>query len=280
MQLWTDVSLLGLVMPALFVIFLWWFTSGLIMVLFGHSRLVVNLAFVGATLLLGAAVAGVVLSRDRTDMVGVYLAYTSGTVIWGWLLASYYFGFITGPNRAMQAKSEGEIRRMVAGRPLFRFVQALRASIYHEVLALVVTVMVAALVWGAANPVSLWILLSLWIMHSSAKLNVFFGVRNFRIEFLPDHMRFLGGFVANRAINPWFPFSIILGSGLLLLLVYQALWVAAQPTMSIGYLMVGLMVGLGALEHWLLVLPVPAAIWGWGVRTLPQPTVVEVEISS
>jgi putative photosynthetic complex assembly protein 2 len=280
MQLWAEFSLMDLVIPALFVIFLWWFTSGLIMVLFGRSRRVINLAFAGGTLLFGAAVAGVLFSRDRTDMLGVYTAYTCGTVIWGWLLASYYFDFITGPNRAMQAKSEGEIRRMVAGRPFFRFVQALRASIYHELLALAVTGMVAVLVWGRANPLALWILLVLWVMHSSAKLNVFFGVRNFRIEFLPDHMRFLGGFVANRTINSWFPFSIILGSGLVFVLAYQALWLATQPTMAIGYLMVALMVGLGALEHWLLVLPVPAAIWGWGVRTLPQPSVVEVEISS
>ncbi|NES22273.1 MAG: DUF3623 family protein, partial [Symploca sp. SIO3E6] len=33
-------------------------------------------------------------------------------------------------------------------------------------------------------------------------------------------------------------------------------------------LIVGTMIFLGAVEHALLVIPLPVALWGWGVRSL------------
>ena len=39
----------------------------------------------------------------------------------------------------------------------------------------------------------------LWWMHQSAKLNVFFGVRNLNEEFLPEHLEFLKSFLHQEA---------------------------------------------------------------------------------
>jgi hypothetical protein len=45
---------------------------------------------------------------------------------------------------------------------------------------------------------------------------------------------------------------------------------AIESGQSVGLLLVSTMILLGVLEHWLLVLPLPATLWGWGIRALPQ----------
>jgi hypothetical protein len=59
-----------------------------------------------------------------------------------------------------------------------------------------------------------------------------------------------------------------------LALWYQAIVGGISPEATIGYLFVATMITLGILEHWLLVLPLPGMLWGWGIRPLqdqPQP---------
>ena len=79
-----------------------------------------------------------------------------------------------------------------------RFVQAVGASVYHELFALLGAVALFVLTYGQPNRVALWTYVILWVMHSSAKLNMFLGVPNLGAEMLPDHLAFLTSFMARK----------------------------------------------------------------------------------
>ena len=61
----------------------------------------------------------------------------------------------------------------------------MRTGLYHEMFALVGAVILLAITHGRANQLGFWTYVTLWWMHESAKLNVFFGVPNLGEEMLP-----------------------------------------------------------------------------------------------
>jgi len=264
-------------LPMLSAFFLWWFTTGLIMAVYGRSPRTVRLYFVGATGVMLLALAGLVATRHLTNIGGVYLAISCGVLVWGWHMASYYLGFVTGRlPLALPAKPSWRAAPTLGQ----RFRLALQASLDHELLVLGFGLLLAVLTWSAANRWGFWTFLTLWLMHTSAKLNVFFGVRNFRMEFLPAHLHTLGKLLSKRPISEFFPFSVGIASSVGALLLYRGFAGDAAVTDATGMLLVGTMILLGVLEHWLLVLPVPLTLWGWGVRPLPEPTVLEEEAAT
>lgn len=267
-----------MLLAILYALLLWWLTTGLIMAVYGASRWIVQLFFAAFTVVMVAAVIGVAVTANRTATIDIYLAFTCGTLIWGWQVASYYLGFVTGPAVEVDANnvtSTSQSQPWPADRSwrklLFppRFRLALQSGMYHELLVLGFVLLLAGLTWSQPNRWGFGIFCALWLMHSSAKLNVFFGVRNFRIELLPDHLHFLKGLLAARPNNEFFPVSICLATSAVLLLLYQAIAPGATAAQTTGATLVATMMLLGIIEHWLLVLPLPAILWGWGLRALP-----------
>ncbi|NDJ63275.1 MAG: DUF3623 domain-containing protein [Chloroflexi bacterium] len=253
---------LTFLIPVLYAIFLWWFTTGVIIVVFGRGPLVKRIYYALATLALLIALAGLFVTRDRTDVHAVYIAVTCGVVIWGWQLAGYYLGFVTGPHRDHQVDD--------GARSLWdRFGLALRAGIHHELLALGFGALLTIIVWGQANHWGLLMYVALWLMHASAKLNVFFGVRNFRIDFLPGHLHHLEALLNKRDHNEFFPLAMVAATSAVVVLVYHAIMPSGSDAQTVGSLLIATMMALGILEHALLILPVPLMLWGWGARPLP-----------
>jgi putative photosynthetic complex assembly protein 2 len=255
------MPLLTLFSAILFTVFLWWFTTGLIIAVYGRPRLLTQVGYVVATLAMLLSFVVIVGTRDMTEPIAVIASVTCGVLIWGWLIMAYYLGYITGPGTSL----EPALRKQTL---LARFTAALQFSLYHEVLAAVCALLICVITWGQPNQWALWIYLALWLMHTSAKLNVFFGVRNFRINLLPEWMHHLHGLLGKRGSTGFFPLSVGLATLALLGLVYHAL-VTASVGHSLGALIVATMIGLGILEHLLLVLPVASMLWGWGIRAIP-----------
>jgi putative photosynthetic complex assembly protein 2 len=245
-------------LPILYTFFLWWFTTGLIFALFDRPRWMMYGGFAFASGLVVAAAAVIISTRDLTDTRAVYAAITCGVVVWMWQTASYFLGFITGLEPPTAAPTN----------IWDRFRVALEASVYHEVVAALGAFGLLWLVGSAENRWSLWIYLALWLMHSSAKLNVFLGVRNFRIDFMPRHLHNLSNLIGTETFNLLLPFSILLPTSIGLTMIYRAVALDGGSGATVGYLITGTMVLLGALEHALLVIPLPVALWGWGVRSL------------
>jgi putative photosynthetic complex assembly protein 2 len=246
-------------LPALFALFMWWFSTGLIIFLDGLPRRTFKWSLAGATALLALSLYGLAVSSRAATPAAAYWAFACGLFAWGWQEISFYMGFVTGPRR--QPCPEG-----CAG--WRHFVHAIETSLWHELAIIVAAASVVALIWNAPNKVGLWTFMILWWMHQSAKLNVFLGVRNLNEEFIPEHLAFLKSFLTKRPMNLLFPVSVTASTAIATLLARNAIAAGADAFQAISLTFLATMMALAILEHWFLVIPLPAGkLWQWGLAS-------------
>ncbi len=237
----------------------WWVSTVAIIYLDGLKRWTFKYSLTGMTVLTGFCLWGLHATAGDTSTTGAYLAFTCGLLAWGWQEVSFYMGFVTGPRK--QACPEG-------CRGWAHFGHAIQTSLYHELAIIASALVVVALTWGGANQIGTWTFLILWWMHQSAKLNVFLGVRNLNEEFLPEHLTFLKGFLNKRAMNLLFPFSVTISTVLTVIVAGHAFAGRASAFDKVGYSFLTAMMALAILEHWMLVLPMPAGtLWNAGLKS-------------
>jgi len=247
--------LLDYIPDAGYALFLWWFSTGLVLYLNGLSAHTFHRSLIGATFVLALALIGLSWSAGQASVFAAYISFTCGLLIYAWQELSYYMGFVTGPRKTTCAEG-------CSG--WSHFGHALQANLYHEAATIVGAVAVIMLSWGAPNQVGMWTYLLLWGMQLSAKLNVFLGVRNLSEEFLPAHMQHLRSFLKRRSMNPLFPFSIAVGTYLTYWLVQLAMAAEAGTFAAVGWTFLASLMALAVLEHWFLVLPFSATgLWQW-----------------
>lgn len=257
-------------LPASFALFIWWFSTGLIIFLDGLPARTFKWSMLGATAVLGGAFVGLAVTAGEASVGGAYWAFTWGLLAWGWQEISFYMGFVTGPRRAPCAEGCSGWRH---------FGHAIQTSLYHELAIIAAAAAVVALTWKEPNQVGTWTFLILWWMHQSAKLNVFLGVRNLNEEFLPDHLRFLRNFLRKKPMNLLFPVSVTVSTIVAVILTGKAAAPAASPFQAVGFTFLAMMMVLAILEHWFLVLPLPAAaLWKWGLASRAPSQPFEVRI--
>jgi len=249
--------MLSYVLAVCYALFLWWFSTGLILYLDSRPTRTYRWSILGATLLLLLCLGAIVLLRDRGGAVAAYLGFTAGVFVWGWLEITYFMGYITGPRKAPCPEQCGNLRR---------FWLALQTSLYHELSIVAVGLLLIVLTWDRFNQVGTWTFVILWWMRWSAKLNLFFGVPNLNEEWLPQHLRFLTSYLAKRPMNLMFPISVSSATVIMSLLVATALDVSPGGYASVALMLTATMLALAILEHWFLVLPVAdAALWNWAL---------------
>ncbi len=241
--------------PIIAVVLAWWLGTGLILYLDGLDRSSYRWSMTGATAVLGAAFYYVDhFSAARTEL-GAYAAFASALFIWAWLEMSFLMGYITGPRRAACPPGVRGTRRAV---------MAVEAILYHELAVIFAGAAILALTWNAANQVAAWTFVMLWAMRLSAKLNLFFGVRNRSEEFLPDHLKYLATYFARKPINLFFPVSMGISVTMLSFLIQGNMTLGAQPYENIAHTLLAALMGLAILEHIFMVVPVSlTTIWGW-----------------
>lgn len=244
-------------LPIAATAFAWWGATGLIAFLDGLPRRTFPTSLAGATAVLIASLYGLWATRADATVAGAYLAFACGLGVWAWLEISFLMGFVTGPRK--HACPLG-----CAGRR--HFGHAVEAILWHELAILGAAVLVVALSWHGANRFGALAFLLLWAMRTSAKLNMFLGVRNLGEAFLPDHLRYLTGFFRRRTMNLLFPVSITAGTAVAAYFVRTALGTPDEAT-AVGHTLLATLAALGVLEHWLLVLPLPGdALWRWSLE--------------
>jgi putative photosynthetic complex assembly protein 2 len=246
-------------LPALYALLVWWFSTGLIIYLDGLPTRTFRWSMLGATVLLVAAFYGLAASSGDATIGGAYLAFTCGLLLWAWLEISFYMGVVTGPRRIACAKDcSGWVH----------FGHAIQVSLYHELAILALAGAVAWLTADAANQVGLWTFVVLWWMHQSARLNVFLGVPNLNEHFLPEHLHFLKSFFRSRPMNLLFPVSVTVSTAVTTVLVWKAMSAADGSFEATGFTFLATLMALAVIEHWFLVLPVPAAsLWNWSMKS-------------
>lgn len=257
-------------LPALYALFVWWFSTGIIIYLDGLPQRTFRWSMLGATVVLVFSVYGLAIAGADTSVAGAYAAFTCGLLAWGWQEISFYMGFVTG--------SRGEpCPEGCAG--WRHFGHAIQTSIYHELAIVISAAVVVGVSWGAPNQIGTWTFMVLWWMHQSAKLNVFLGVRNLNEEFLPEHLQFLKSFLTKKPMNLLFPVSVTISTVIAALLFQRAFAQDIGAFEATGFTFLGTLMVLAILEHWFLVLPLPAAaLWSWGLRSRGPRREFEVEL--
>lgn len=250
-------------LPVLFALFVWWFGTGVVMLLDGLPRNTFRLSLGLSTLITLAALLCITRTAQVESVAASYAAFTCAVLAWGWHELAFLTGWLTGPRKtACSAPGHGPTR----------FSQAVQAILWHELAIISMGLLIAALTWGQPNQVATWTFSLLWLMRLSAKLNLFLGVRNRGEEFLPPHLKYLGSYFRHRSVNALLPLTLLVGAAATVFLVDLAL--SGQGSLRAGLVLVTALLVLALLEHLLMVLPVQSsALWRWAMRqTAATPT--------
>lgn len=250
--------------PILFALGIWWGSTIAILVLDGCDRKTYPWSLATVSLLTLFAFVGIFAGRGDRSVAGAYHAFTCGIIAWAWQILTFYMGFITGPSR-----SPCDPR----WRGWRRFVGALRICLYHELATVFMAIFILALSWKATNHLALWTYLVLWWMHLSAKLNVFFGVRNRGEDLIPHQLRYILTYMPKRGMNAFFPISVLVSTTLTISLIHAAAR-AADAFGAAALTMLSTLMVLAIVEHWFLVTPFDAEfLWRWGAKKSPATSV-------
>jgi putative photosynthetic complex assembly protein 2 len=247
-----------LIVPVVFAAFMWWFSTGIVLLLDGLPRTTFRWSLVVSSLLAVAGIAGIAQTAHDTSVGGAYVAFVSALLVWGWQELSFLTGWITGPRRqACSAHCDG----------WRHFLHAVEAILWHELAIIGAGLLIAAITWHGENPVALGTYAVLWVMRTSAKLNLFLGVRNLSEEFLPEHLAYLKSFFRRRRMNALMPLSVLGAGAVVVLLVLRALAPESTDAQTAGLMLIAALLALAVLEHVLMVLPFNAtALWQWAMR--------------
>jgi putative photosynthetic complex assembly protein 2 len=245
-------------LPLLVAILMWWLGTGAVILLDRHPAALGRSlwTFLVMTGITAGAVLCVQRSSQGTQVVHAYAGFACALVLWGWHEVAFLGGWITGPRREPLSCDAPPFRRLS---------EAVQVVLWHE-LALIGTV-VALWAWlgQSANPITASTFTLLYVMRASAKINLYLGVRNLGLEFLPDRLIYVGSYFARRRFNGLMPVSLVLGLLLAVWWVIQAVHLSGG--VQAGRLLLAALLLLAVAEHLMMVVPVqPSALWRWALR--------------
>jgi putative photosynthetic complex assembly protein 2 len=251
------MDLTALLQPFAFVTFIWWFATGLILLL---DKRAVSIRF--SVVFAGLFALGSLYCLTHLTLItttrAVYASFFCAILIWAWVEVSFLSGFITGPTKTALPAGSSKSTRLLS---------ALNAVLYHEVAIAITGLLVYWVCYDKPNQAAWWTFLVLWVMRTSAKLNLFLGVRNLGLEYLPKRLTYLGSFFRERRMNWLFPFSVIGSTVAAALMISHALKSSTTSATATGVLLAASLLMLAMLEHWLMVIPVKStALWRWATR--------------
>ncbi len=235
--------------PPLVVVALWVALTAGVMWLNRRGPRATRLCLLLSLPLLGMAHWQLGLTRHDLGALGAYRAFVAGMVIWAWHEMAFYSGLVSGPwRRPCPPHARGVVR----------FGYALGTHLYHELACVVELALMLRLLGDATNWVGPLVFCLSWALQHSAKLNVLLGVPALQVELFPPHLRYLGSFWARRPASSFFLPSVSVSTLLAGLLWLTAGSLAPTPV-AVRLALLASVVTLGALEHWLLLLPAPVA---------------------
>jgi putative photosynthetic complex assembly protein 2 len=248
----TSPLLLGLIGA----VALWWASTGLVLWLVrGSDRAVGTAVAVGAALSAAALPVLAVAAREP-GVAGSVAGFGAALVIWGWNELAFLTGRIAG-NTSEAPPPEGGWARFRA---------AAGAVMHHEVALVLALVVVAAVTWGGSNPTGLITFAVLFGMRLSTKLNIYLGVANPPLAFLPASLEHLRVWFVRRPFNALMPLSLAAATAVVAGLGVRALDPGASTGAALGFALTAGLAGLGLIEHLFLMMPSPdRALWGWAL---------------
>ncbi len=244
--------------PAIYAAFVWWFSTGAVLLLVGLSARFEMARVLVAAGLTASALYGLSVTANDISVGGAMLAFTSMILLWGAQEIAFLAGWLTGP-RPQPCPSDA--------RGLRRLGFALAAILYHELSLIACGLATLVLTWNAPNQIGLWTFGSLWMLRQSSKINLFIGVPVTNDELMPQPVQFLKTYFARKPVGAFFSISVTLAIAVLAIMVQRIVEVAETPFEITGLALVATLFALGVVEHWFMLLPLPAiTLWGWGMR--------------
>jgi putative photosynthetic complex assembly protein 2 len=243
-------------LPALAAVLLWWAGTGAVLLLDRLPRDTAGWTFAAASLFTLAALLCIGHTAADASVSAAYAGFTCAVVLWGWHELAFLSGWLTGPRRGVATPGSSAWRRLS---------EAIQVLLWHE-LALIASGV--ALWWwlaDSANPVAAWTFTLLYAMRVSAKLNLYLGVRNLALDFLPPHLSYLGSYFRQRRFNALMPVSLLAGSAMVAWLLQGA--AATDSGVRAAHVLLAALLVLALVEHLMLVLPLqPSTLWRWALR--------------
>jgi putative photosynthetic complex assembly protein 2 len=244
---------LQIALPVLCTLFVWWFSTGLVLYLVSSPQRTYRWSLIGATATLCVALWGLSTSATDATANGAYTAFCCAIAAWGWQEICLLTGVAMGPQTDPCPPGLRGFKRVSA---------AIQVILFHELQLLALGAAVALVTLEGTNRVGLWTYLILWTMRLSAKFNLFLGVPFLHDDWLPAHLRYVKTYFRVRPMNLLFPVAVSAATIVAFILVQAALGSDVTPADTTGRLLLASLLGLAVLEHWFMVLPMPvAALW-------------------
>jgi putative photosynthetic complex assembly protein 2 len=234
-----------IVVAVLFAIVLWWVSTGAIIVMYRKEPWTYDASVGAYTVVAAASMAVLVLLRNTSELWAIYVCFSAGTLVWGWNLACYYTGYITGPKDPQPRDNLSDAER---------FHHAIRRSAHHEWVSVLLVVASVGLAWGATNRAGFGCIILFYTLHMLAKLSIYFGVANFSGAWLPAHLQYITAYFGPRQFH-WFSICAI-GIGLIGT-VWSVAGIQTSVTQSqtVSYAFWGLICAAAVLELVVLLIP-------------------------
>ncbi len=223
------------------VVGFWWLTTGVILAM--QATAVSRSAGVLVCTALAGWGAWLVASRRNvaTDRAAT-ASFFGGALLWGWVTATLYTGWIAGPAEAATASLEGPSGSMALA------VQALWSTWNSEVASLAAMGAAWFLTRGGINRIGFWTYVAFWITLQSSKLNIFWGVKNPGTQFLPPQLAHLARFFGPLENSLFLPFSLtVLTIATIAMMVMTVR--EQRPHLRRGWSLVATLMSLAVVEH-------------------------------
>lgn len=240
----------GLRTSLLYVAGFWWLATGVLIAVQRNEATRVTSAIITTLLMLFGVW---LMKRTAPDASrhGVTLSFLGGALVWLGVSSAFYGGWIVGV-------SSGD--PLAPPRSLALAWQAISATIYSDVLGLAMLALAFVVSRGGPNHTGLWTIALFWLAHQFAKLNVFLGVENAGLEYLPQRLTYLAGFFGPPENTLFLPVTIAALLLMGVMLLHRARR-AAHAWEQRRDCMLGIVVLLAAFEHALLGVSAPPSLW-------------------
>lgn len=246
------------VMPVLFVILLWWSSTGAILWLARGSdkQMRPRLAIMTALCVMGFG--GLIVSTSYETTWAVYLGFVSALIIWGWVEFTFLAGLITGSLKGNCPKNLGEGSR---------FTRAFNAINHHEFTLLGALIIIVLIDMRGGSAMASQTFACMWLMRIGAKLAIFSGVPKLSIEMMPERLAYLQSYFRGDRIGWGYWLSVIGCSSFFVTGLYALNHVGYNATARTQIVMLIALVGLALLEHIFMILPIAdSKLWSWAMK--------------
>ena len=243
----------------LYALFVWWFTTGMVLLLVLRRRAAVRIGLAGAVLLFPLCLYLLAKSSMQTAYAGVYVAFTAAVLLWGTQEMAFLTGFLTGPR---------PLPCPVDARGTARVGYAIMAILYHELALIASGLAIVAVTWHGINQVGFWTFLVLYVMRISAKLNLFLGVPILNDETMPAEIAHLRSYFRRGPVNAFFPIAMMIATLMTVGFLDAATDPGTTTAAMVGWVLVSALMGLAILEHVFMLVPLPIdRLWRWSTRS-------------